>query len=45
MSQSEGQKKAATKLRQPLNKDEIRHGLPEGMRRHGRSEETQEDES
>lgn len=45
MSQSEGQKKAATKLRQPLNKEEIRHGPPEGMKRHSRSEETKEDES
>lgn len=45
MSQSEGQKKAASKLTQPLNKEEIRHGSPEGMKEWSRGDETQEDES
>ncbi len=45
MSQSEGQKKAASKLTQPLNKEEIRLGSPEGMKERSRGDETQEDES
>lgn len=45
MSQSEGQKKAAPKLTQPLNKEEIRLGSPEGMKARSRGDETQEDES
>lgn len=45
MSQSEGQKKAASKLKQPLKKkDEIRLGLTEGMKEWSRGDETQDDE-
>lgn len=44
MSQSEGQKKSASKLKQPLNKEEIRLGSPEGMKARSRGDETQEED-
>lgn len=51
MSQSVGQKRAASKLMQPLDgkkeekKKEIRPGSPEGMKERSGDDETQEDES
>lgn len=48
MSQSEGQAKAASKLKQPLKKkkkDEVRLESPGGMKEWSRGDETQEDES
>lgn len=46
MSQSEGQKKTASTLMQPLQKEkEIRFGLPEGMKERRTGDETHENES
>lgn len=44
MSQNEGQRKVASEVMQPLNKEEIRLGSPEGMKERRRGDETQEDE-